>query len=265
MIKKVLKSLKALAILARKPYLLNLVLDENDQWRNRFTSRYPDKEKLRMISLADLLGTIHETVSPFLFLDGGSLPTDLLLLKGLARKFENCSYFEIGTWRGESVANVASVAEDCYTMDLPDEEKRALGMSEAYIKDHAVLSRHLSNVNHLKENSFTYDFSSLNKKFDLVFIDGDHHYESVKRDTQKVFSHLVHPNSIVVWHDYAYNPEKVRYEVLNAILDGVAPEFQGNIYAVSNTMCAVYFPGNIQADLQSGIHFELGIKGTRVI
>ena len=93
---------------------------------------------------------------------------------------------------------------------------------------------------HLQGNSLTYDFSKLNKKFDVIFIDGDHHYESVKADTENVFKHLVHDKSIVIWHDYAYNPEKVRPELMAAILDGTPKDKKAKVYHVSNTLCAIY-------------------------
>lgn len=115
----------------------------------------------------------------------------------------------------------------------------------------------------------TYDFKSLHKKFDLIFIDGDHRYEYVKNDTQKVFEHLMHEQTIVVWHDYAYNPEKFRPEVLAGILDGIPVEFRKNLYHVSNTMCAIFikkqFPTSIlQSPVTPNKTFSLKIE-SRVI
>ena len=88
----------------------------------------------------------------------------------------------------------------------------------------------------------TYDFGALNKRFDLIFIDGNHKYNFVKNDTQKVFKHLTHKDSIVVWHDYALHPEKARYDVLAGILDGLPKDYQDNLYHVSNSLCAIYYP-----------------------
>jgi len=65
-----------------------------------------------------------------------------------------------------------------------------------------------------------------NDTFDVLFIDGDHRYDYVKNDTAKVFRHLVHNKSIVLWHDYAYSPGQVRYEVLAGILDGVPETYR---------------------------------------
>jgi predicted O-methyltransferase YrrM len=237
---KLTKAFRALSQIIRKPTLLNLVLDDNDLRRKYIVDKYHGLEGFPQLPLTSLTGSTTETISPFAFLDGGSLPTDLALLKGLARQFKDCSYFEIGTWRGESVTNVSMVAKECITMDLPDDEKLALGYDDYYISQHALFSKHLSSVTHLKANSLTFDFASLNRKFDLVFIDGDHHYANVLNDTQKVFKHLLHENSIVVWHDFAFNPEKVRYKVMAAILDGCPPTLHGHLYHVANTLCAVY-------------------------
>ncbi|HPT14734.1 MAG TPA: class I SAM-dependent methyltransferase [Bacteroidales bacterium] len=257
---KITKAISAIRNIISKPYLLNLVLDDNEVRKRAVSGKYNGLECFPQLPLNQVTGTSAMTINPFAFGDGGSLPTDLALLKALAARFPRCSYFEIGTWRGESVANVASIAHECFTMDLPDAEKRILGYDDEYISQHAVLSKHLPNVTHLKANSRSFDFSSLNRKFDLVFIDGDHHYESVLNDTQKIFKHLVHDNSIVVWHDYAFNPEKVRYEVMAAILDGCQPEFHGHLYHVGNTMCAVYWKNAIALRTQEPQIFEVTLK-----
>jgi predicted O-methyltransferase YrrM len=257
---KIRKSLRALYLIVRKPYLLNLILDENDGWLQHIRNNHPTFNQFPEITLTDLFGPMDETIHPFMFLDGGSLPTDLALLKGLARQNENCTYFEIGTWRGESVANVSPDARECYTMDLPDNEKRSFGMNEDYIGQYAILSKDLPNVIHIKANSLSYDFSALGKKFDLVFIDGDHHYKGVLNDTQKAIAHLVHENSVIVWHDYAYNPERVRNEVFAAILDGLPPVFRRNVFHVANTMCAVYLPKGIKTSGKPVPLFEVNIK-----
>ena len=71
-------------------------------------------------------------------------------------------------------------------------------------------------------------------------------YEQVRSDTENTFRHLVHEDSIVVWHDYAYNPEEIRFEVLAGILDGTDPAIHDEIYHVSQTKCAVYLKKKIQ-------------------
>lgn len=235
------KLFRALKSILKDPSLLNHVLDDNEQWRNRVEADYPGFKQLPVIELFDVISTNFDTVSPYSFLSGGSMPTDLLLLKGLAGKFDECRYFEIGTWRGESVANVAEIAAKCVTIDLSETEKRKLGFDDDYIKEYARFSQKLTNVEHVRANTKELDFSVFGK-FDLAFIDGDHHYESIKRDTVNVTQNLVHENSIIVWHDYAFHPEQIRYETLKAVLDSIPKELQSRLYFIKNTLCAVYLP-----------------------
>jgi predicted O-methyltransferase YrrM len=237
---KLFKTLRALSLIAKNPWLLNKILDEDKQWQKRVEEKYALGQGLPVVRAENLFGDFSETISPYASLDGSSLPTDLALLRKLARSFDRCSYFEIGTWRGESVANVAAVAEECYSLNLSADQLGKLGMDGKYIGLHRHFSSHLENVTHLEGDSREFDFASLNKKFDLIFIDGDHHYEIVKSDTEKVFRHLLHQRSVVVWHDYAYNPERIRFEVMMGILDGCPKEFHHRIYHAANTMCAIY-------------------------
>ena len=173
---------------------------------------------------------------------GGSLPTDIALLMGLSKRFEKCKYFEIGTWRGESVYNVAEYAEECHTLNLSKEQILALGLPSAYADLHGFFSKENPNIKHHHGDSRHFDYGGLNKKFDLIFIDGDHTFDFVKNDTEKIFQHLVHEKTIVVWHDYAYHPEKPRPEVFAGILAGLPKHLHGNLYHVANTMCALYSP-----------------------
>lgn len=236
---KFAKLFTALKKIVAEPSLLNLVLLDNNTLKADFLESYPLMESLPQITLNDLKNDFEEKVDLF-FLDGGSMPTDLALLKTLASKSTVNSYFEIGTWRGESVWNVAKKVKDCTTLNLSKEEILSLNVSEKYADLHGFLSKNNPNILHLEGNTKTFDFAKLDKKYDLIFIDGDHTYEMVKNDTAKVFEHLVYENSVVVWHDYAFNPEKIRYEVYKGILDGLPKEIHGNLYHVANTMCAVY-------------------------
>jgi predicted O-methyltransferase YrrM len=260
MIKKIRKGLKAINLLVAKPSLLNLLFQENEYWEKHIEKKQKTYAQLKEITFSELFADFNITVTPVTFLDGGSMVTDLALLKGLAAEINNCAYFEIGTWRGESVANVSPVCAECFTMDLPDDEKKKLGMTDEYIGQHAILSKKLKNVIHLKNNSLKFDFATLNKKFDLIFIDGDHHYESVLSDTRNVFKHLINDKTIVVWHDYAYYPGAVRNETFAAILDALDNSLHSNLFYVQNTMCAVYFPfPDFNKKLEKGL-FEVNLR-----
>jgi len=237
---KINKALKALWWIARKPVLLNRVLEDEDTWKAYVADKYGFPTGLPSIAMGQL--GINENISlgPMTFLDGGSLPTDMMLLTGLAEGISGCRYFEIGTWRGESVKSVSSRASECYTLSLSDEEMRSMGMDETTISAHRLFSGNIQNVKHLRGNSRNFDFAGLDQKFDLIFIDGEHHHDVVVSDTRNVFEHLVHDQSIVVWHDYGFHPDKVRYEVMAAILDGAGPGRSQRIYHVAHTKSAIY-------------------------
>ena len=231
--------IKCFTTLLAHPHRLARVLDDDEEWKARVSQKYGLPNGLSTINLS-----LDETIYPYSFLGGTSMLTDLALLKSLARRYEHCAYLEIGTWRGESVANVASVAKECITISLSEEELRRAKYSEELIRNNAIFSREMSNVIHIGHDSQTFDFASLGKKFSLIFIDGDHHYEAVKSDTRNAFRLLKDESSAIVWHDYGYDTETVRWSVLAGILDGCPKDAQGSIYHVSNTMCAIYLRGN---------------------
>jgi hypothetical protein len=236
MFKRIGKTFKAIGAIMGNPWLLNHVLADNALWKKQVNAKY-GINSLPVVDIDLLFPGFKEELNTFAFLDGGSLPTDLALIKGLCKTIPSCKYFEIGTCRGESVANVADVCSICYTLDLDpklignEDEARLIGF----------FSKNNPNIKQLYGDSRTFDYAGLNQKFDVVFIDGDHHFEFVKSDTENVFKHLVHENSIVIWHDYGYDPVSPRYEILSAIYAGTPANTHKNIYHVSNTMCAVYF------------------------
>jgi len=197
-------------------------------------------EQLPTIDILDIFPNFHENLTTYSYLEGTSLVTDIMLLKSLARSFKKCSYLEIGSWRGESIANVAEVADNCTSITLSAAEMKSLGFSDEFINVHGIYLKNINNINMIEHDSQTFDFSSLNKKFDLIFIDGDHFYSGILSDTRKTFLLRRDLNSIIVWHDYGFSTESVRHSVLAAILDGIPKEKHKNLFHVSNTMCAIY-------------------------
>ena len=238
--RKISKLFKAISLIIKQPALLNKVLDDDNVNKQQVIGLYNLPDGLKTIDILDLIPAFNETVEPYCALDGGSTPIDLALLKALAKNKKDCNYFEIGTWRGESVANVASVAKQCVTLNLPDKTMLEMGLNAKYVGLHRFFSKDLKNVIHLQSNSQTIDFSSHHKQFDLVFIDGDHHYESVKKDTQNAFKLLKDDNSTIVWHDYGNTPNDIRWDVFRGLMDGTPFEKRNYLYRVSNTLCAIY-------------------------
>src|ERR1700745_1865298 len=100
---KLSKLFKAFSLIVKQPSLLNKVLDDADVNKTWVIKKYNLPKGLKTVDISGLLHGMNITVDPFCALDGGSTPIDLALLKGLAAQKKDCAYFEIGTWRGESV------------------------------------------------------------------------------------------------------------------------------------------------------------------
>ncbi len=245
---KIFKAFKAFVEIVKMPYLLNLIIENEETHKRIFHKKFPEIKQFKQISLTDFLEEDKSVqVSPFAYLSGASLPTDLALLQLVSKKHKVENYLEIGTWRGESVANVAPFVKNCFSLNLSDETMREMGMEENYIKMHRFFSKNICNVTHLFGHSQTFNYDTLNVKFDLVFIDGDHHTESVAKDTQKILSVLKNDASIIVWHDAQIDPENPRFEVLLGVYQGVPKEKHKHIYLVSNSLCAIYYPFDVAA------------------
>ncbi|MCG8529517.1 MAG: class I SAM-dependent methyltransferase [Desulfovibrionales bacterium] len=267
--------LSALGYLLRKPHkaLKSIYRDRHDSvwWKNYVTATYALERGLPQVNLLDLVPDLEETISPYAMLEAAATPMDIALLKGLARSFESCDYLEIGRWRGESITNIAPLTNSCFSLSLSAQQQAKAGFSESMIKQDGffITPHQYPNITCVNCDTMTFDFSTLHKKFDLVFIDGDHHAAAVANDTRNVFSLLKDEHSMIVWHDYATSPEKIRWAVLAGILDGLPQEEHQNLYHASNTLCAVYTRKALAATYQEFAitpdkFFEITIRAHRL-
>ncbi|HOO99618.1 MAG TPA: class I SAM-dependent methyltransferase [Bacteroidales bacterium] len=237
-----MKKSEKIKLLISSPWkILNsgLNVQKEEYYHERNLKRY-GMDRLPTVDLCELFPCFSETVHNYTYLDGTSLPVDIMLLKSLARQYERCAYLEIGSWRGESLSNIYEVTDDCTSVTLSEAEMLQIGKNINYAKVHGIFTKNLKDLKTIEQNSRSFDFGSLNRKFDLIFIDGDHSYEGVLNDTRKTLSLRRNSKSVIVWHDYGMSTEMVRYSVLAGILDGIPKELHQNLYHVSNTLCAVY-------------------------
>jgi uncharacterized protein (DUF488 family) len=95
-------------------------------------------------------------------------------------------------------------------------------------------------------NSLTFDYTKLNRKFDLIFIDGDHSTEAVKIDTANAFNLLKDENSVIIWHDFGNNYSEQRHDVIAGALLGAPKDKHPYIYRVTNTLCGIYTSKKLQ-------------------
>ncbi|MEI7596680.1 MAG: class I SAM-dependent methyltransferase [Bacteroidota bacterium] len=266
---KITKIFSAINNLIHQPSLINLIIDDESKFKRRINKKYPNQNGLPVIGIENFLNQDGLKITPYAFLEGGSLITDMALLKSLCLKYKVKDYLEFGTWRGESVAVVSSVVENCTTVNLPDNEMIAMNFPVEYISAHRFYSKNIKNISHLQANTLKIDSTFFgDKKFDLIFIDADHHYESVVNDTLLALKLLKNENSVIVWHDYAFNPITVRHSVYAAILDALPEEKRKNLYHISNTLCAAYIPNDFQSNEilthTSNRYFEISINAKNI-
>jgi len=209
----------------------NEVISYNNAMEKYVSRNHGFTYGLSVIDILDLFPNFEETIEPYSFLGGTSTSIDIALLKALGRKYENCRYLEIGTWRGESIANMADIAYECVSIDKTKDR---------------FFSNSFDNIQYYNNNSSTFDYSIFKEGFDIIYVDGNHKYENVKQDTENVFKLLKNENAVIVWHDYCFNPESIQWHVLAAILDGCPKEHKNNLYHVSNTLCAIFIKGNFE-------------------
>jgi len=211
-----------------------------DPWREYVEKNHFLGKGLKTICLDYIFDREIYQVGPISHLNAGMMPADLALLRGLASNFKTCTYFEIAKRRSEALDNMANLASECYALTRPAGEMRQKGVRNKYMFMLGAFSTAFDNVVMLTGDSHTFNFNSLDKKFDIIFINSGHGYNRVLTDTRKAFEYLVHDESIVVWHDYSYFPEQIRFEVLAGILDGMDPPNREQLFFVSKTKCAIF-------------------------
>jgi predicted O-methyltransferase YrrM len=223
----------------KKPSSIFLVLKDETEHEDYLKKKY-NFTQFPTVDINNFYIKGKAQIDHYTFLDGSSLITDLALLKSVAQSIPDCEYLEIGTWRGESILNVADTGAKCTSVSLSPEEIISLGISKKYAQLQGCLMKDKKNIRSVFANSLLFDFSTLKQKYDFIFVDGDHSYEAVKSDSKNVYELLKDENSIIIWHDYGYSPEMPRHSVIAAILDGLPIEAHPYLYHVSNTICAIY-------------------------
>lgn len=171
------------------------------------------------------------------YLPGRGLSTDVRELAnlGLATKaLEPRSIFEIGTYRGRSALNFAlNSPPDCevYTLDLPSEgggdvtagmhsADRRLARSADPGADYRAFPIS-EKITQLYGDSTSFDFTPYEGEIDLVYVDGAHHYEAVRSDTENALR-MVRPGGVVMWDDFGHYGDY--FDVTRAVLDIVKAE-----------------------------------------
>jgi len=134
--------------------------------------------------------------------------TEHVYLGCLVEYLKPATLFEIGTNRGRTtrlLAERSGPQARVYTLELPPQRMLdARCFPEARPELIGEKFRHqpiASKIVQLYGDSRTFDFSPYDGAIDFAFIDGDHTYEGVKRDTENVLR-MVPPGGVIIWDDY---------------------------------------------------------------
>jgi hypothetical protein len=125
------------------------------------------------------------------------------------------------------------------TVDLPPDRQQANGIPN--MTDRALLGRQIhghpsrSRIRQVFGDSTQLDWKALGAPFDLIFIDGAHHYDFVLSDTRNARA-CIAPGGAIVWHDYA-----IFRDVSRVVDETAASAAELEVSAIKGTRLAVGF------------------------
>jgi len=167
-------------------------------------------------------------------------PEEYLCMAGLVHTLKPSRVFEIGTHRGRTtrlIADYSGAHTRIHTMDLPPErmmearcfpEARSALIGEQF-RNHPMRAK----ITQLYADSQTFDFSPYQASMDLVFVDGDHTYEGVKRDSENALR-MIRPGGLILWDDYHQRFGDQVMEYLHELAKTLP------VYRIQSTRFAVY-------------------------
>lgn len=179
----------------------------------------------------------------------GSLSAiESLMLIKLIRVVDATYIFEFGTYKGlttrlllENLPDKTVKNERIFTLDLPSLEGIAFQGDDGTLAVEALdsqrkylSSKNSTQVHQILQDSLNLDETQFLKKFQLIFIDGNHYLKYLQSDTEKSFAMLADKSSCIVWHDYG-NPQ---FPELTAYIEKCANSIK--IYHIEETMLAFH-------------------------
>jgi precorrin-6B methylase 2 len=148
--------------------------------------------------------------------------TDLILSFACTNREK---FLEIGTYLGASSSAIALAFPNAevHTMDLPNPETSAWNPLNRNKTGEAHRNLGLTDkiIQHWKSSA---EMTNLGLNFDLIFIDGDHSPDAVKRDLDLAFK-ILNPNGAVVCHDYTDESNGTERPVWTVDIYNVVEEF----------------------------------------
>jgi predicted O-methyltransferase YrrM len=118
---------------------------------------------------------------------------DVFVLMKAAQGFNSKRILELGSYRGDTARLLAENTGDQVTICAVDIDERH---GSAY--QGTAVARKIQR----KTGRISTDLFQPDEKFDLIFVDANHDFDSVMNDTQVAFKVLSDPG-VILWHDYA--------------------------------------------------------------
>jgi len=151
---------------------------------------------------------------------------NFLFWENITTKISKIKYLEIGSFEGRSTVFIKELGnlESLMAIDTfegsDEHKKRNIDFKKVYenFKYNLNLGAGGKNINFLKTNSD--DFFNNNKNYyNLIYIDGSHHYEQVKKDFINSFNFLEN-NGYIICDDFMWvYYDKIELNPMKAILE----------------------------------------------
>lgn len=147
---------------------------------------------------------------------------ELITISLLAAACAPKNIFEFGTFNGRTTLHLALNSKEDSVVHTVDIKQGGFdfGLDSGFFDATEVGGAFLSSlakdkIEVITGDSRSYDFSRFYGRMDFIFIDGDHSYDSVLKDSETAFK-LVAPGGLVVWHDYLLVDDVTRAVLLLA-------------------------------------------------
>lgn len=145
-------------------------------------------------------------------------PKEYSVLRTIVRYCHPKTVLEIGTYKGRTTRLLAEEAAEgaaVYTLDMPPERVAEGGCfwpGDGRLVGQQILSyRGPARIVQLFGDSRSFDFSPYCRGIDLLFIDGDHGYNTVLSDSLQALE-MISSGGTIIWDDYhpAHGPGVMR-------------------------------------------------------
>lgn len=165
------------------------------------------------------IGTFQGFTTKLFAMNSGAsviFSVDLPLRKeNIIKNLEPDAVLVDGDYNDDYLRDVQNQSGELYLAHLPPEKRKAVRL--------------------VKQDSTTLNFQANFGKIDLCFVDGGHHYDVVKSDTEKALG--VMTAGVIVWHDFS---SVIHSDVTSYVTER---SVQNRIFHVNGSLCAFQVVG----------------------